>query len=802
MKVNADAIPDELKDRDQWLLWDNSDDTPKQPHWKGNFQISWSNPDDWHSFDEAVSAAAERENWGIGYVNALDNDDYGPGVYGCIDIDGAVIDRGNFKDWMPTLEPFIDAGAYMEYSPSTKEHGEDGGIHIPVVGREPPKWWADTHFSDDEHEGVEYLTNKFVTFTGDTLESAGSDVADLDITEWLFEAYYKINGEHPRLQDATGSDYKGTDEWLDDQQVRDALDELDPDMSHNEWVKVGYAVHDYDDGSRGKQLFTEWSKRGSKWDRDAEQTVDHIWSSADAGSGVTVGTLVHKATNEGWTPATADGRGGTAHSERTTDDGPGISGETKLEPAYVEAWAGVGEDEGLDSLTDREKAASVWALLKGNDDYHVRVRRDNAELLAYENGVWKPTGDRALRHAGKKALGAMHYGGNVLEELKAQARADPSREVDPDQLGTDTGKIAVANGLLDLEAAAEGDEGALRELEPNDYALAKLPVEYDPSADYDKWSEYVDEWAEDGKADALQEYVGYCLHVGDLPIHRALLLVGSGANGKGTFLSVVRELLGRENTTSIELQTLANERDAVAQFYGSIANIDDDLSARKLGNGLGMFKKLVGGDRVRGRRLYEEGFEFDATGKHLYAANEVPDVNVPDDDEAFWRRWLLVEFPNHYPPSERDPSLSDELTTDDALSGVLNWAIEGWARLMENSYFTGEERYAHAKRERWQAWGDSVDKFINECVEKDEDADNITTSDAHRVYSAWCRKNDERPASQQKLTNALKSEGVGYNQSVRVNGSVQRGYKALGFTEAAPELEETPDRGRRDEKLT
>lgn len=51
----------------------------------------------------------------------------------------------------------------------------------------------------------------------------------------------------------------------------------------------------------------------------------------------------------------------------------------------------------------------------------------------------------------------------------------------------------------------------------------------------------------------LQEYVGYCLHISAMPLHRALLLVGSGTNGKGTFLHVVRLLLGRENTSSIEL---------------------------------------------------------------------------------------------------------------------------------------------------------------------------------------------------------------------------------------------------------
>lgn len=276
------------------------------------------------------------------------------------------------------------------------------------------------------------------------------------------------------------------------------------------------------------------------------------------------------------------------------------------------------------------------------------------------------------------------------------------------------------------------------------------------------------------------------------------MLVGSGANGKGTFLHVVRQLLGVDNTSSIELQTLANEKDAVADFYGSLANIDDDLSARSLGKGLGMFKKLVGGDRVRARRLYEDGFEFEATGKHLYAANKVPDVDVPDDDEAFWRRWLLVEFPNHYPTDERDPTLRDRLSTDEALSGVLNWAIEGWDRLLEQGHFTGEEQEAWAKRRRWQSWGEVVDKFLSDCVERDEDADRISTGDAFERFQLWCRENDlKSDISPQGFTNKLKSEGVGYKKSVRIDGSPTRGYTALGFSDDVPNAPD--DNGEREE---
>lgn len=120
--LEPENIPDELAERPQWLMWDNSADTPRRPHWRGNFSISWSNPDDWHSFEEAVEAASERESWGIGYVCAMDNDDHAKGLYGCLDIDGGVYyseEKGRVtpEDWLPSLQAFIDDGGYIASTP-------------------------------------------------------------------------------------------------------------------------------------------------------------------------------------------------------------------------------------------------------------------------------------------------------------------------------------------------------------------------------------------------------------------------------------------------------------------------------------------------------------------------------------------------------------------------------------------------------------------------------------------------------------------------------------------------------------
>lgn len=245
--VDAEAIPDELQDRDQWLLWDASADSPRRPHWRGDFSVSWTDPDDWHSFGEAIEAARSTETWGVGYVFSADNDDHARGLYGAIDIDGCVDEDGHPKDWLPSLSPFLKRDAYMEYSPSGR------GVHIPIVGFEPPEWWSDSHLSADEHEGVEAYGKKFFTVTGDALDHAGGSVIDDGeyVEDWLIEAHKALTGEDPTktesesFDDAESGGRSGREEFLDEDAVRDALDHISPDVPYDTWRDIGFALADF-----------------------------------------------------------------------------------------------------------------------------------------------------------------------------------------------------------------------------------------------------------------------------------------------------------------------------------------------------------------------------------------------------------------------------------------------------------------------------------------------------------------------------------------------------------------------------
>jgi len=185
-EVATSPIPDELTRRDQWLLWDSRNHRPRQPHWDGDHAISWSDPADWRTFGEVVQRTDQRDEWGLGYVCAAENDDHARGIYAVIDIDNAVDDQGDPKAWVPSLAPFVDRDAYVEWSPSGT------GLHIPVAGFDRPGWWSDSQI--DDHEGIDVLDNKFCTFTGATLDRAGETVVDYGdwLDEWLADAYEAV----------------------------------------------------------------------------------------------------------------------------------------------------------------------------------------------------------------------------------------------------------------------------------------------------------------------------------------------------------------------------------------------------------------------------------------------------------------------------------------------------------------------------------------------------------------------------------------------------------------------------------
>ena len=806
--TDLDAIPDVLTERSQWLQWDSANDTPRRPHKQGDFAVSWSEPDSWLSFQDATTSALDRDTWGIGYVTAVNNDDHPMGMVSAIDLDNAVTDDDEIADWVPDLQPFFDRDCYIEWSPSHHEPGPSG-LHIPVLGTDIPEWWRDSQI--DDHTGADLLANKFCTVTGDVYGDAGDELPTWDdwLVDWLADLYENLTGETPRERErdtATSSrEYDGDDEWLDEETVEAALEHIDPNCAYAEWRDIRLALGDHFDDHTARHLFDQWSRGSSKYDDDAEHLVEDI-TSRD-GSGVTIGTLVHRAQQGGWEPDPSPNTRTRTPRELvaeysdeydSVEDVPADLFETDADSAPAEATDGgvTTEAAGGDTATADPSIETGWddirmalraaddadekaqprfsAAMKLLDDHHFRTLQENDVLYVYDDdqGIYEDTGEAVVRSVMTRGL-EDQYSAHTMSEANDHIRGRTM--ISDDEMGGPEGLIAAENCVIDLE------ERTSRDHSPDYHFLSRLGCEFDPDADAPRFRAFLKEVVpSDTERLKLQEYAGYTLMHWALPYHKALFLVGPTASGKSTFLDTINAMLGEDTVSSLTPQQLTGERFAGAELYGKWANIRNDIPAATVKN-TGEFKEIIGGDPMKAERKRKDPFRFEPTAKHLYAANELPATET--DDEAFYRRILLVPFPETIPEPERDKHLDQKLQSE--LPGVLNWAIQGLQRLMNNGGFTGD-RSPGRTQDTWQKWSDSVSRFKDAAIDEDG-TDEIPKAKLYAAYLEYCRQEGIPSDTQHSLTRGLKQEGLADGRSY-IDGEQVRVFHNLGLTGRGDEL--------------
>ncbi len=218
----------------------------------------------------------------------------------------------------------------------------------------------------------------------------------------------------------------------------------------------------------------------------------------------------------------------------------------------------------------------------------------------------------------------------------------------------------------------------------------------------------------------------------DCSQQKAFMLHGVGSNGKSVFLALLEALVGRENTAAESLQKLEFDKYRPAKLYGKLVNICGDIPDVKMQKSEN-FKKLTSGfDLIDGENKYQDPFTFKNTAKLIFSANAIPEGKR---DKAYYRRWILIRFPNNFEGENADKSLITKLLTQEELSGFLNLALDGLKRVRENEKFSNEKSIEATQKE-YEFNSDPVAAFMEECTQiSDDDCDSIIL---YLKYVDWC----------------------------------------------------------------
>jgi len=479
--------------------------------------------------------------------------------------------------------------------------------------------------------------------------------------------------------------------------------------------------------------------------------------------------------------------GGAAAADADSDTGPDTETADAPEADHTieESWEDIREMFRKAEDNDDREVPRFESAMKLYREHDFATLRENDQLYAYDpsRGIYNDNGEGFVREHLTRGLEEQyrsHTKSEVLDHLRGRT------VVPQDEMGGDEGLIAAENCVIDLNETTSKEHG------PQYRFLSRLGCEFDPDATAPRFHEFLEEVVPSStEREKLQEFAGYTLMHWGLPYHKALFLVGPTASGKSTFLDTIRAMLGSETVASLTPQQLTSERFAGAELHGKWANIRNDIPASTVKN-TGAFKEITAGDPMKAERKRKDPFMFEPTAKHLFAANELPSTET--DDEAFYRRVLLVAFPETIPERDRDKHLDDKL--QDELPGVLNWAIEGLQRLLGNGKFTAD-RSPGRTQDTWSKWADSVTRFKKAAVEDGDD--DIPKSEMFAAYLQYCREEGIPSDTQHKMTRELKAAGLEDGRAYVDGGGRERCFLNVNLTSRGEQLLENAGKDTDDD---
>jgi P4 family phage/plasmid primase-like protien len=279
----------------------------------------------------------------------------------------------------------------------------------------------------------------------------------------------------------------------------------------------------------------------------------------------------------------------------------------------------------------------------------------------------------------------------------------------------------------------------------------------------------------------VQEIAGSVM-LGIMPrLHKvALFYEPYGRAGKGTLVSILTQLVPRPFVSAVSPNRWNNEYYLI-KLAGARLNVvaelpeNDPIPAAD-------FKSVIGGDLLSGRHPHGRPVVFRNQATHLFSSNHL--ITSRDQSEAFFARWLIVEFPNSRLVSglPLKPGLAEEIIAAE-LQGIAYWAWEGAKRLLANNRFSKSDAHDRLMSE-WRRGNSSLEGFIHEECELGPEY-NVRRADFYGDYKTWCLENGRKPLSKAHVKEQLQHNvGLGIAWASLHGNEIFRGVRLKPKIEA------------------
>lgn len=260
-----------------------------------------------------------------------------------------------------------------------------------------------------------------------------------------------------------------------------------------------------------------------------------------------------------------------------------------------------------------------------------------------------------------------------------------------------------------------------------------------------------EEWVGKDYVKTLYQIIAYCM-LPEYPLHRLFCLTGSGSNGKSKYLALIRKFIGENNYTSAELDSLISNRFESAKLFKKLVCTMGETNFNVLKN-TGTIKKLTGDDAISFEFKNKNPFIEMNYAKIIIATNSLP--ATADKTDGFYRRWLIVDFPNKF--SEKKDILSE--IPEEEYSNLATKSLKLLKELLEIREFHNEGSFEERKK-KYEDSSNPLLMFVNEHCDKDIHGAILSTEFINKA-GAYLVAKGKRPMSwKDEMLPLLRNMGV------------------------------------------
>lgn len=294
---------------------------------------------------------------------------------------------------------------------------------------------------------------------------------------------------------------------------------------------------------------------------------------------------------------------------------------------------------------------------------------------------------------------------------------------------------------------------------PKYYSTNPIPWEIGESEETPMMDNYFEEWVGKKYVKTLYQILAYSTCSNQF-MQRMFALVGGGSNGKGTFIKLLRKFIGKDNCSSSEMALLSSNQFETSSIWHKLVCEMGEVSQSDLAN-TNQIKKLGGDDEMR--YCFKGGTPFTEFSPTTCIINTNSLPHTPDKTMGFYRKWLIVDFPNQFPIKT---GIID-LIPDFEFKNLAKKCVRLLKEMYSTQAFENEGDYKE-RMERYEERSNPIVHFIE--LNCDEDYESyISVKSFGKYLNEYLRNKHLRIMNPKEIKKKLIEEGFDVRRTTKFN---------------------------------